>query len=113
MSTDNIVAANIKKLREASEFTQEHMASCLGIGRSAYANYEAGTRDIPLALLEKICDLYGCDLSLVYEEDADMLKDLLVTAFRVNDLSADDMRQIAAFKRVVRDYLNMDRLLAR
>ena len=34
-----IIAKNIKLLRQASNYTQENVASFLGIGRSAYSNY--------------------------------------------------------------------------
>jgi len=57
-----VVASNIKRLREASGFTQESVANYLGIKRSAYSNYETGERDLPLNLMEMIADLYGCDL---------------------------------------------------
>ena len=61
--------------------------------------------------MKKLADLYGCDLFLLYEEDADIVKNMLTTAFRVDDLSADDMKQIADFKAVVKNYLKMDLLL--
>ena len=41
-----IIAKNIKLLRQASNYTQESVASFLGIGRSAYSNYESGDRDV-------------------------------------------------------------------
>ena len=50
MEEKDILARNIKRLRVANDFTQEKVADFLGIGRSAYANYEAGTREIPIAL---------------------------------------------------------------
>ena len=67
--------------------------------------------DAKKKVMEKLADLYGCDLFLLYEEDADIVKNMLTTAFRVDDLSADDMKQIADFKAVVKNYLKMDLLL--
>ena len=43
-----VIGRNLKVLREANDLTQEQMSSYLGIGRSAYANYEAGERETPL-----------------------------------------------------------------
>ena len=106
-----IVSANIKRMREASRFTQEQVSKFLGIGRSAYANYETGDRELPLNVMERLADLYGCDLFLMYEQDADVVKNMLATAFRVDNLSAEDMKQIADFKSVVKSYLKMDMLL--
>lgn len=111
MNERAIISKNIKRMREACKFTQEQVSQFLGIGRSAYSNYETGDRELPLEVMEKLADLYGCDLFLLYEEDADIVKNMLTTAFRVDDLSADDMKQIADFKAVVKNYLKMDLLL--
>lgn len=111
MNERTIISKNIKRMREACRFTQEQVSQFLGIGRSAYSNYETGDRELPLEVMEKLADLYGCDLFLLYEEDADIVKNMLTTAFRVDDLSADDMKQIADFKAVVKNYLKMDLLL--
>ena len=94
-----IIAKNIKLLRQASNYTQESVASFLGIGRSAYSNYESGDRELPLSCMEKLADLYGCDAYMLYEENESVIEDMLATAFRVDNLSPADMEQIAAFKR--------------
>ena len=111
MNERAIISKNIKRMREACRFTQEQVSQFLGIGRSAYSNYETGDRELPLEVMEKLADLYGCDLFLLYVADADIVKNMLTTAFRVDDLSADDMKQIADFKAVVKNYLKMDLLL--
>lgn len=108
-----IIAKNIKLMREVSDFTQENIASFLGINRSAYSNYELGTRELPLEYMEKLADLYGCDAYTLYEENPDVVKNMLTTAFRVDNLSADDMAQVAAFKRMVKNSLMMDNLLSK
>lgn len=108
-----IIAKNIKLMREVSDFTQENVASFLGITRSAYSNYELGTRELPLEHMENLADLYGCDAYILYEKDTDVVKNMLTTAFRVDNLSADDMAQVAAFKRMVKNSLMMDNLLSK
>ena len=108
-----IIAKNIKLLRQASNYTQESVASFLGIGRSAYSNYESGDRELPLSCMEKLADLYGCDAYMLYEENESVIEDMLATAFRVDNLSPADMEQIAAFKRVVKNSLMMDKLLSK
>lgn len=106
-----VIARNIKLMREASGFTQDNVADFLGVKRSTYSNYETGDRELPLGLMEKLADLYGCDAYSLYEEDADVMESMLATAFRVNDLSPEDMKQVADFKRVVKNYLKMEVLL--
>ena len=107
-----IVASNIKRLRDASGFTQDIVANYLNVNRSAYANYETGARELPLQLMEKLADLYGCEMYDLYSEDVDVVSTMLATAFRVDTLSREDMEQIAAFKRIVNNSLKMDKLLA-
>lgn len=107
-----VVGNNLKKLREANCFTQEQVADYIGITRSAYSNYESGDREAPLEVLEKAAALFGCDLDVLFEENKDVLESMLVTAFRIKDLSKQDMVEVASFKEVVMNYLKMDRLLA-
>ena len=108
-----LIAKNIKLLRQASNNNQENVASFLGIGRSAYSNYESGDRELPLSCMEKLADLYGCDAYMLYEENESVIEDMLATAFRVDNLSPADMEQIAAFKRVVKNSLMMDTMLSK
>ena len=102
-----IIGRNLKYLREANHFTAQHMADCLSINRSAYANYEAGLREMPLALLEKAADFLGVDLAVLYEEDETKRSDVLESAFRMENLTADDCREIAYFKSIVMNYMKM------
>ena len=74
-----IIAKNIKLLRQASNYTQESVAFFLGIGRSAYSNYESGDRELPLSCIEKLADLYGCDAYMLYEENESVIEDMLTT----------------------------------
>lgn len=113
MKDNDIIAKNIKKMRESSGFTQDNIADFLNIKRSTYSNYETGNRELPLSIMEKLADLYGCDMYDLYSDDEKVIQDLLVTAFRADDVSPEDMKQIAAFKRIVRNSLKMDSLLSR
>jgi transcriptional regulator with XRE-family HTH domain len=109
---NEIVGNNLKKLREANRFSQEQVASFLGINRSTYSNYESGDREAPLEVLEKASDLFGCELHLLFEENESVVDNMLVCAFRVDDLSASDMKEVASFKNIVKNYLKIKRLLA-
>lgn len=114
MSERETIARNLKIMRTAGGYTQDEVAGYLGVGRSAYSNYEAGDREVPLEYIEKVADLYGCDGYLVYEESQDIVKSMVIaTAFRVDRLSPEDMRQIAAFKAVVKNSLMLDELMSR
>jgi len=107
------VAKNLKMLREANKFTQEQLANYLGINRSAYANYETGERETPLDVLEKAASLFGCELSMLFEENEMAMKNMLTCAFRVDNISESDLKEVANFKSVVINYLKMNRLLTK
>lgn len=106
-----IIGRNLKYLREANHFTAQHVADCLSINRSTYANYEAGLREMPLFLLEKAADFLGVDLATLYDEDEAKRPDVLNGAFRMDDLTADDCREIAYFKSIVMNYMKMSSYL--
>ena len=110
MNTNLIVGKNLKILKEASGFTQDQIASFLGINRSAYANYEAGLREIPFVELEKLSNLFGCDMNLFFEEKNIDLEGVLACAFRFDNLFQSDMIEISNFKDVVKSYLGMHKI---
>jgi transcriptional regulator with XRE-family HTH domain len=102
---------NLKALRMANELTQDQVATYLGVMRSAYANYESGTRNMPLAQMHKAADLFGCSLSTLLSEDPDEVKNILPFAFRADDLTASDLNELAKFKKVALNYIKMSNLL--
>lgn len=103
---DNIINKNIKLFRDSFGFTQEKVASFIGIDRGAYANYESG-RDIPYHILQKLCNLYGVSLSSLYEEDEKKIQDELICCFRTDTLCDNDLIEISDFKKIVRNYLKI------
>jgi transcriptional regulator with XRE-family HTH domain len=105
------VGNNLKKLRTISTYTQEEIATALGVTRSAYSNYESGEREMPLDILEKAADLFGCELHFFFEEGEAIDDMILASAFRLDDLSESDLHEIMRFKDIVMSYLKMERLL--
>ncbi len=110
---DAMIADTLKKLREANHFKQEDVSDYLGIKRSTYSNYETGDREAPLAVLEKLASLYGCELYDLESEDRDVLQGVIACAFRVDALSVEDMKQVAAFKQLVMNYVKMKKIAAK
>ena len=49
----------LKKLRVEKTLTQENIADVLHISRAAYCRYENGSREIPIALLIQLADIYN------------------------------------------------------
>ena len=106
-----MIGKNLKLLREANGFTQEQMASFLKINRSTYANYETGEREAPLEVLEKAGHVFGTELNIFFEEDESALRNMLVCAFHADNLSPEDMEEVARLKELVLNYLKINRLL--
>lgn len=105
---------NLKLFREAAGFTQERIASYLSLNnRGTLSNYELGTREVPIDVLLKLSDLYGVDLADFYETDQEKVKDALICAFRTDNLSNEDLKDIANFKDIVKSYLKMEHIANR
>ena len=86
----NIIATNLKKL---------------GITRSAYSNYESGEREAPYDVLEKVSDLFGCDMYILFEENENADAMILASAFRLDGLTDEDTAEIIRFKDIVKSNL--------
>ncbi|HBG23876.1 MAG: transcriptional regulator [Bacteroidetes bacterium GWF2_41_61] len=99
---------NLKAFRDASGFTQERVASFLSIERGTLSNYELGTRETPLPILIELSNLYGVDIADFYETDPEKVKDALICSFRVDDLTDENLKDVANFKDVVKSYLKMN-----
>lgn len=110
---DHIVANNLKKLREAARYTQDEVAQTLGITRSAYSNYETGDRETPYDVLEKVSNLFGCEMYLLFEENENADAMILASAFRLDGLTERDTAEIIRFKDIVKSYLKMEVIEAR
>ena len=49
----------IRNLREDSDYTQEYVATYLGISQTMYARYERAANELPIRHLIKLCALYN------------------------------------------------------
>lgn len=109
----NHVATNLKKLREAARYTQDEVAQALGITRSAYSNYESGEREAPYDVLEKVANLFGCEMLVLFDETENADAMILASAFRLDGLTEEDSAEIIRFKDIVKSYLKMSAIEAR
>lgn len=109
----NTIATNLKKLREAARYTQDEVSQALGITRSAYSNYESGEREAPYDVLEKVSNLFGCDMYVLFEENENADAMILASAFRLDGLTDEDAAEIVRFKDIVKSYLKMEAIEAK
>ncbi len=110
---NTIVVHNIKKFREAARYTQNEMAQVLGITQSDYIGYELGNREIPYDLIEKASDLFGCNMTMLFEDNEDVDALILASAFRFEGMTTEDAKEIMRFNDIVTSYLRMEAIETR
>jgi transcriptional regulator with XRE-family HTH domain len=100
----------IKGLREKYGYTQEKVAEYLGIKREMISFYENEGREITLEILEKLSDLFGVELDVFFIDNVDEALAEVVFAYRKNNLNNNDMENMAAFGKIVKNYLKINNL---
>lgn len=105
------IAKRLRAVRESSGFTQEQVASYLGVKRESISYIETGTRPVSTVMLRKLADLYGYRMSYFLDEGAQDGGPQVAVAFRVADLSVEDLSAIAEVRRVASNLDNLYRLL--
>lgn len=100
----------IKGLREKYGYTQEKVAEYLGIKREMISFYENEGREITLDVLEKLSDLFGVELDVFFVDNIDEALAEVVFAYRKDDLDNNDMENMAAFGKIVKNYLKINNL---
>jgi transcriptional regulator with XRE-family HTH domain len=92
-----------ERLREAREylgFSQEEVATFLGVSRSALSNMETGQRKVEALELKKLAGLYKRTVSYFTGEEAEGLTfeaDVAHLARKASELSADDRAELGRF----------------
>jgi transcriptional regulator with XRE-family HTH domain len=91
-----------ERLREAREylgFSQDQVATFLGVSRSALSLMESGQRKVDALELKKLAGLYKRSVGYFTgeEEDASIGADVKHLARKVSDLSTEDKEELARF----------------
>ena len=58
-SAQSLLSKRIQELRKVNNYTQDYVASALGVVRQTYSHYETGKRTPSAEMLFKIAGLYG------------------------------------------------------
>ncbi len=104
------IRANLILLRNKRGLTQDEIADYLRVDRSMISYYESGKRDIPLHHLEKLADLYNLELTDLVVGNTETQEASIAFAFRTDGLGTEDLKSIADFQRVIKNYLKMHRI---
>lgn len=113
MESNAIIGRNVKTYREMLHYTQESIANFLGVKREVVSYYENGKREIDLAKLEKLADLFNVELENLLAEDSEVNEPEFTFAFRTDGLNEADLERISEFQRIIKNYFKMQTLLAK
>lgn len=110
MKTSEEIGKTIKEYRQRLGYSQEHIAEFLGIDRSTLSKYETGEREISLLHFDKLCDIFGIELDDLVENDSTAKSINLAFAFRCKEANVQDLKSLANFQKVVKNYLKMQQI---
>lgn len=109
---EKILSKNLKDFRVKLGLTQDQIADYLEISREEVSYYETNRRNVPLVLIPKYAKLFGVDEYDLYEEDSVINNLNIAFAFRANEISSNDLKVIADFKKIALNYLKIKSVLA-
>ena len=93
------IGQNAKHARESNGFSQVNVADFLNVDQSFVSKFEKGERCLQADMLERLANLYGCNVSDFTREDG-VPDQRIKVAFRSSGISADDMEAIHDIKRI-------------
>ncbi len=108
----NYIGKNIKMIREARGYSQDQVATYLGISRAQLSYYETYTRnEVPsIIILNKLSDLLCVELSTFMEKDIDFANINASFAFRSMEMNDQDINIVTNFHELVKNYVKMQKL---
>jgi len=107
MKPRELLAFNLRFIREKLNYSQSSIASFLNLSQAAYSKFESADLNPSIEVIKKLASLYNIDEYTFYEENQENFITDLAFAFRANEICPQDLEQIAKFNKIVRNYLNM------
>lgn len=95
------IAEKLKDARQRLGFSQEYVAKCLGVGRSAVTQIELGNRKITAEEIQKFCQLYYVSADYLLDQEPFGSKQVIF-ARGFEELNENDQQEILnliAFKK--------------
>ena len=122
-----MLTKNLKYLREESGLSTKTIAELIGVTEDSYINYESGSADERMSInaLETLSDLYNIEECALLTTDFEKCDKLQLIRFKKENRESDaammhrggleiptsDLKEIAHFHRIVKNYGKMDKLL--
>ena len=98
------LSMRLKEAREYSGFTQEEVASHLGVPKSAISHMESGTRRVAALELQRLARLYQITMESLTASDQESPEpeSMRLMARATAELSAIDREEVLRFARFLR-----------
>lgn len=108
------LGSRLRKIRESRGFTQEQIATVLGISRPAVVQLEAGNRALDSVELMKLSREFAFDPRQLFQEDFDAQRDSVTALFRSNYHLADDKelnKTVSDWSSMCRQFTTLEHLV--
>ncbi len=109
MEKINSIGTKIHDLRCNVGLKQNQLAAYLSVDQSYVSKIEKNERDISIDKLEKISDLFGCDVNY-FIEDKETFKPMGFK-LRANGIENEDLQSIAAIQKIAKNLVFMNNLI--
>ena len=109
MATNVNIGYKVKQFREKLGLSQAQIANFLGVDQSYISKCEKGERQFNVDLLEKLCNLFGCEITDLLAADSPV--ETLNFAFRADEIDNDDLTAISDVNRIALNIREMKALL--
>ncbi|GMK45214.1 hypothetical protein PghCCS26_23420 [Paenibacillus glycanilyticus] len=96
------ISANLKKLREKYDLTQQDLADIAGVTNKAVSAWETGLKEPRMGAIEKIANRFGLKKSNLIEENGmDLTFQPNQEEINDEDWTEEELNEINAFKRFI------------
>jgi transcriptional regulator with XRE-family HTH domain len=103
------IGYKVKQFREKLGLNQAQIANFLGVDQSYISKCEKGERQFNVDLLEKLANLFGCEITDLIAVDSSV--ETLNFAFRADEIDNDDLTAISDINRIALNIREMKKLL--
>ncbi len=105
------IGQKLQEARKKAGLTQEQVADFLGINKILISYYENGTREISIATLQSLANLYGYTLNYFLSDD-ETNEPAASFSFRADELEKEDLEVIAMANEFLINLEEMKQMLA-
>jgi transcriptional regulator with XRE-family HTH domain len=101
------IGKKLQAVRDKLGLTQKQVSEYLGINSTQLSYYENGKREIGLADLNRLAQLYGYSIEYFVKEDSVMDENDISLAFKAGEINDEDMKVVLWARRFINNLHDM------